>query len=132
MLIKSEFDIQFQLPQRTAMVAMLHLHPSLERYVRQGNVLVIEHLEPGVGPGYGELVGTVEYHDSFGNRCSRFVAPAGYLRLSGTSTIDVDGMPEPANVNAQQAPIEELPSEVLRFLLPSRYCEVDQIGRAHV
>src|ERR1017187_969532 len=126
MLIKSEFDIQFQLPQRAAMVAMLHLHPSLERYVRQGNVLVIEHLEPGVGPGYGELVGTVEYHDSFGNRCSRFVAPAGYLRLSGTSTIDVDGMPEPANVNAQQAPIEELPSEVLRFLLPSRYCEVDR------
>ena len=35
-------------------------------------------------------------------------------------------MPEPANVNAQQAPIEELPSEVLRFLLPSRYCEVDR------
>src|ERR1035438_5313351 len=44
MLIKSAFDIQFQLPQRAAMVAMLHLHPSLERYVRQGNVLVIEHL----------------------------------------------------------------------------------------
>ena len=51
MLIKSEFDIQFQLPHRGAMVAMLHLHPSLERYVRSGNVLVVEHLEPGVEPG---------------------------------------------------------------------------------
>ena len=58
MLIKSDFDIQFQLPQQTAMVAMLHLHPSLERYVRTGNVLVIEHLEPGVAPGYGELIGS--------------------------------------------------------------------------
>jgi transglutaminase-like putative cysteine protease len=126
MLIKSEFDIQFQLPHATAMVAMLHLHPSLERQVRTGNVLVIEHLEEGVLPGYGRLIGCLEYRDSFGNRCSRFVAPAGHLRLSGTSTIDVEGMPEPVNVSAQQAPIEELPSEVLQFLLPSRYCEVDR------
>ena len=64
MLIKSDFDIQFQLPQPTAMIAMLHLHPSLERHVRRGNVLVIEHLEPGVGPGYGELIGCNEYRDS--------------------------------------------------------------------
>jgi len=126
MLIKSDFDIQFQLSHNTAMVAMLHLHPTLERHVRQGNVLVIEHLEPGVGPGYGELIGTLEYMDSFGNRCSRFVAPAGRLRLSGTSTIDVNGMPEEASANAQQSPVQDLPSEVLQFLLPSRYCEVDR------
>ena len=77
MLIKSEFDIQFYLPQRTAMLAMLHLHPSLERYVRTGNVLVIEELKNGAAPGYGDLIGSQEYRDSFGNRCSRFVAPAG-------------------------------------------------------
>jgi transglutaminase-like putative cysteine protease len=126
MLIKSDFDIQFQLAQSTAMVAMLHLHPSLERHVRQGNVLVVENLGWGVQPGYGELIGTDEYRDGFGNRCSRFVAPAGHLRLSGTSTIDVDGMPEPVNANLQQAPIQALPSDVLQFLLPSRYCEVDR------
>jgi transglutaminase-like putative cysteine protease len=126
MLIKSDFDIQFQLTQPTAMVAMLHLHPSLERYVRQGNVLVIERLGPGVAPGYGELIDTLEFHDSFGNRCSRFVAPAGHLRLSGTSTIDVHGMPDAVNPTLQQVPIQKLPSEVLRFLLPSRYCEVDR------
>ena len=126
MLIKSDFDIQFLLPHRSPIVAMLHLHPSLERHVRLGNVLVIEHLEPGVTPGYGELIGTLEYRDSFGNRCSRFIAPAGHLRLSGTSTIDVDGSPEEAPATAQQAPIEELPSDVLQFLLPSRYCEVDR------
>jgi transglutaminase-like putative cysteine protease len=126
MLIKSDFDIQFQLGQPTAMVALLHLHPSLEQYVRQGNVLVVEHLGWGVQPGYGELIGTQEYRDSFGNRCSRFVAPGGHLRLSGTSTIDVDGMPDPVNENLQQAAIQDLPSEVLRFLLPSRYCEVDR------
>jgi hypothetical protein len=126
MLIKSDFDIHFQLTQQTAMVAMLHLHPSLEGSVRHGNVLVVEHLGWNVSPGYGELIGTQEYHDSFGNRCSRFLAPAGHLRLSGTSTIDVDGMPEPVNPNLQQAPIQDLPDDVLQFLLPSRYCEVDR------
>jgi transglutaminase-like putative cysteine protease len=126
MLIKSEFDIQFNFTQTTPVVALLHLYPSLERYVRTGNVLVVEHLDEGVGPGYGALIGTLEYRDSFGNRCSRFVAPPGLLRLSGASTIDVDGMPEPVNLDAEQAPIEELPSEVLQFLLPSRYCEVDR------
>jgi transglutaminase-like putative cysteine protease len=126
MLIKSDFDIQFQLIQPTAIVSMLHLHPSLERHVRQGNVLVIERLGSGVAPGYGELIGTQDFHDSFGNRCSRFVAPAGHLRLSGTSTIDVHGMPEAVNPTLQQVPIQELPPEVLRFLLPSRYCEVDR------
>jgi transglutaminase-like putative cysteine protease len=126
MLIRSEFDIQFQLPQRTAMVAMLHLHPSLERYVREGNVLVIEHLDEGVAPGCGERIYGAEYSDSFGNRCSRYVAPPGHLRLSATSTVDVEGLPDAVNERAQQAPIEELPSEVLQFLLPSRYCEVDR------
>jgi transglutaminase-like putative cysteine protease len=38
----------------------------------------------------------------------------------------VDGKHEQVDVNAQQTPIEELPSEVLQFLLPSRYCEVDR------
>lgn len=126
MLIKSEFDIQFELPHASAMVAMLHLHPSLEPRVRSGNVLVIEHLEPGVAPGFGELIGTTGYRDSFGNRCSRLVAPAGLLRLSGTNTVDIDGMPDAVDVSAKQAPIQDLPNEVLQFLLPSRYCEVDR------
>ena len=126
MLIKSDFDIQFQLPQGAAMVAMLHLHPSLEAYVLRGNVLSVEHLRQGGAPGYGEPIGTTEYRDSFGNRCCRFAAPPGRLRLSGTSTVDVNGMPEAADLEAGQAEVQELPSEVLRFLLPSRYCEVDR------
>jgi hypothetical protein len=58
MLIQSEFDIQIQFAHTTAMVAMLHLHPPLERFVRKGNVRVVEHLKEGVGSGYGELIGT--------------------------------------------------------------------------
>jgi transglutaminase-like putative cysteine protease len=126
MLIRSEFDIQFDLAAPTAMVAMLHLHPSVEPLVRQGNVLVVEHLEDGSLDGVRRLLGTHEYRDSLGNRCSRLVAPAGRVRLSGTSTIEDDGLEDEIGTHAQQAPVQDLPHNVLQFLLPSRYCEVDR------
>jgi transglutaminase-like putative cysteine protease len=129
MLIQSLFDIRFQLANPTAMIAMLHLHPSLERALRGGNHLNIERLT-AEGPTdwlpHPERVRSTEYLDSFGNRCTRFVAPPGIVRLTGTATSENNGLPDPIATEAQQAPIEHLPSEVLQFLLPSRYCEVDQ------
>lgn len=127
MLIKSEYDIQFSVPMPTPMVAMLHLHPSLETRVRGGNELKIEHLDPGNSATVGEIAASV-YRDVFGNLCTRFMAPIGGLRLSGASVLEVAEQADPINAYAQQAPIEELPSEVLQFLLASRYCEVDKFG----
>jgi transglutaminase-like putative cysteine protease len=126
MLIRTEFDIQFHLDVPTAMLALLHLHPSLEPLVRSGNVLVLEHLDEGVEPGYGTLLGCTEYMDSFGNRVSRILAPAGLLRLSGQATLQDDGLLDESAPDAQQVPVDKLPSSVLQFLLPSRYCEVDR------
>lgn len=131
MLLSSEFDIQFHLPAPAAVVAMLHLHPSLQSVVRSGDELHVDHL--GTASSYeGEQmripVPVTEYLDAFGNRCSRFVAPAGHLKLWGTSLVDVEGTPDKLFPNAKQAPIEELPDDVLQYLLPSRYCEVDRFG----
>ncbi|HWB31584.1 MAG TPA: transglutaminase family protein [Acidobacteriaceae bacterium] len=111
------------------MIALLHLHPSIERQVREGNTLSIEHLDSHLSSGSGmvtEDIPSEAFIDSFGNRCTRFVAPAGRLRLSGMSLVEIDGHPDAVGQTAQQAPIEELPPQVLRFLLPSRYCEVDR------
>jgi transglutaminase-like putative cysteine protease len=124
MLIQSEYDIHFQLAAPTPMLAMLHLHPSLEPQVRAGNELNIEHIDHETKTN----IAATEYRDSFGNRCTRFVAPPGMIRLSGTNTVEVEGAPDPVHAGAQQMPVEELPDEVLQFLLPSRYCQVDQFG----
>ncbi|WP_263374366.1 transglutaminase-like domain-containing protein [Granulicella aggregans] len=135
MLIQSEFDIQFRLSYPTAMVALLHLHPSLEADLQSGNHLYVEQIqEAGSGQTAGEpvLVPSTEYHDSFGNRCTRFVAPAGTLRLKASAVTLDDGFPDQIAADAQQAPVEDLPDEVLQFLLPSRYCEVDRfVAIAH-
>jgi len=126
MLILSEFIIEFTLPAPTAVVALLHLHPSLESRVRSGNHLLVESL--GVPAPPNMVVETSDYIDSFGNRCTRFVAPAGHLRLSGSNVIEADPFPDTLYPEARQMAIEDLPPEALQFLLPSRYCEVDQFG----
>ncbi len=67
------------------------------------------------------------YHDSFGNICTRFVAPAGQLRLYNSTLIEDSGEPDLVNPGARQVPVQDLPSEALQYLLASRYCEVDQL-----
>ena len=124
MLIKTEYDIQFHLSMPTPMVALLHLHPTLEQRVREGNHLAIEHIDQ---EKMTEIVPS-QYRDAFGNICSRFVAPVGTIRLSGSSVVEMDERADTIHVDAQQNPVESLPSEVLQFLLPSRYCEVDLLG----
>jgi transglutaminase-like putative cysteine protease len=134
LLIFSDFDIQFRLPAPTAIVAMLHLHPSVEPNLRSGNQLVIESLDdpfshsPSSTDYTKSIVPSREYTDAFGNRCARFIAPAGYLWLSGSSVVDADEGADQPHPDAKQSEIDDLPPEVLQFLLPSRYCQVDQFG----
>jgi transglutaminase-like putative cysteine protease len=126
MLVLSEFQIEFTLPAPTAMIALLHLHPSLLPGLRSGNELLVESL--GVPFPPNTVVPATDYIDSFGNRCARFLAPAGHLRLSGSNIVEAESFPDVQYPNAAQTPVQDLPSEALRFLLPSRYCEVDQFG----
>jgi transglutaminase-like putative cysteine protease len=130
MLIRSTFDIQFHLPGPAVVVALLHLHPSLEKQLRSADELLVEHLGTSSVAGQEPRVAISpdDYIDSFGNICSRFVAPTGHLRLSGTSLIESADQPDKSYPEAKLPSIENLPSEVLQFLLPSRYCEVDRFG----
>jgi len=121
MLIRSGFEIEFRLPQAVAMIGLLRLHPSLDGAVRGGEVLRVEG-DGGVEIPYGDYV------DSFGNRCTRFLAPAGKLRLVGDSTVEMCATDDEIATHARQHAIEELPTEVLQFLLSSRYCQVDSMS----
>jgi transglutaminase-like putative cysteine protease len=124
MLVQSEYDIQFYMAFPTAMVAMLHLHPSLGPRVRSGNELVVEHVDRGVKTAVPYQL----YFDSFGNQCARFTAPAGWLQLTGVSLVTAPDVPDQIEAYAQQAAVADLPAEVLQFLLASRYCEVDKFA----
>ena len=126
MLIRSGYDIQFQLPFPTPIVALLHLHPSLDSRLTAPDLLTVEHM-----PSPQELQKVVQLHvedytDSFGNRCSRVLAPAGALRLAGSSIVSAPDESDAQGTGLAQIPVEHLPHETLQFLLASRYCQVDQ------
>jgi transglutaminase-like putative cysteine protease len=115
-LIRLGFDIQFDVPSPVAMIAMYHVHASRRADLREPD-------EPRITPS----VPVSEYGDSFGNVCSRFVAPAGSLQLYHSTLIEDSGEPDAVNLDARQTAVEDLPPDVLRFLLASRYCEVDRL-----
>ena len=116
MLIRLCFDIQFEIPSPVVMIAVYHVHASRRADLREPD-------EPRITPP----VALQEYEDSFGNVCTRFVAPAGRLQLYNSTLIEDSGEPDPVNLAARQLPVEDLPTEVLRYLLASRYCEVDRL-----
>src|SRR5208337_2373691 len=94
-----------------AMVALLSVHPSR----------VSDLLQPDEVRTEPEIE-TSSYIDGFGNRCTRFVAPAGRLRLSGSTVIRDSGEPDSVNPEARELPVGELPHQALPYLLSSRYC----------
>lgn len=117
MLLRLGYDMQFELPEPAACVAQLRIHSTRVAALRQPDLLRIEPAIP-----------TEEYIDSFGNLCTRFLAPAGPLHLSASALFEDPGMPDPVSPTAAAHPIAELPADTLRFLLGSRYCEVDRLA----
>jgi transglutaminase-like putative cysteine protease len=67
------------------------------------------------------------YIDHFGNVCTRLVAPAGSLSISNRFEIADSRLPEIIPEFADQHAIDELPDDVMLFLLGSRYCDTQQL-----
>jgi hypothetical protein len=116
MLIRCGYDISFQSDTRTAMMAMLSLHPSRHQDLQTAQRLMIA---PDI-PLY-------QYEDAFGNVATRFTVPPGGVTLSCDFVIQDSGEPDRRAPGGLQMPVEELPDDVMIFLLGSRYCETDRL-----
>lgn len=114
MLIQVGYEIAFESPQPAPMLTMLYLHPSREMTTKQPDRLVVTPRVP-----------IFEYYDLFGNRCGRLVAPAGRIVFRNQALVEDCGLPDLQAPQAMQAQVQDLPSDVLLYLLASRYCEVD-------
>lgn len=117
MFIRVGYDIIFEHSAPTPIIAMLYIHPSRRLSIRRGEYLLVE-----------PPVQISDYIDSFGNRCGRLLAPAGRVRLWNDAVVEDSGQPDRQNPGAEQHEIYDLPDETLKFLIASRYCEVDRMG----
>lgn len=117
MLIKIGFDIEFELSGPTPMLLMLYVHPSRQADLQSEEKIRVEPEVP-----------LTDFIDLYGNRCARVFAPAGTIRFSLEATIEDNGQPDLVCPDAIQHNVQDLPDDVLPFLLTSRYCEVDKLS----
>jgi len=96
---------------------LLVLRPRLE-----GRVLVTqERLSFGIcQPAY-------EFQDSHGNTTYRATLMPGRNEISHDALVAVSSMPDSREITGQILPVGQLPHEVLRYTLPSRYCDSDKL-----
>jgi transglutaminase-like putative cysteine protease len=116
MRIRIGYEMDYDFPQPTPMILMLHVHWS-----RVADLEAPDHLitTPSVA-----LEG---YRDSFGNWCTRLTAPAGQVRFSASTVIRDHGTADPQTPDAIQPMIPDLPADTIMFLLGSRYCDTDHL-----
>jgi transglutaminase-like putative cysteine protease len=117
MQIRIGYELTYDCPQPTPMILILHVH-----FTRVSDLVICDFLRTD------PPLGIRAYRDSFGNWCSRIVAPRGRTRIVSDGLINDTGRSDAVALWAVQTPIDRLPEEPLMFLLGSRYCETDRLS----
>ena len=117
MRIRAGFRITYDCPAPSPMLMMLSVHPSRAAELETPDVLRVD----------SDAV-IRQYVDGFGNICSRALLPAGRTVLSSDFIARNSGLPDPVLPDARQSAVEDLPDEVIVYLLGSRYCETDKMS----
>jgi len=117
MRISAGCQITYDCPQPTPMLLMVSPHPT--------------RFPDLIGPHrmmFDPPIVAHDYSDSFGNRCTRIIAPAGRLVISTQFLINDSGLTDHIVPMAQQRRVEELPDDMMVYLLGSRYCDTDRLS----
>ena len=108
-------SLAYETPVPTPVIFVLR--PRLEDRVS----VMQEKLTFGIGqPAY-------EYQDSHGNMTYRAMLMPGRNEIRHDALVAVSSLPDTREVQGNLLSVAELPSELLRYTLPSRYCESDKL-----
>ena len=116
MLIEAGYNIAFECTSETPLMLMVHIRPE-----RRADLNAPEKFTLWPDVPYRT------YTDHFGNICTRVIAPVGRLSLWNRFVIADSGLPGIMPEGASQHSIDELPDDVLMFLLGSRYVRDPEI-----
>ncbi|MGK0136690.1 MAG: transglutaminase-like putative cysteine protease [Algoriphagus sp.] len=115
MLVQVSCDFLFDIEMPTPFILMLRPQSTPTQWVAK------EQFE--ISP----KVPIIQYTDDYGNLCQRLMAPAGNFSIHVRSEVETLSLVE-VSQDAPFIEIQNLPDEVLTYLLPSRYCESDRFG----
>jgi transglutaminase-like putative cysteine protease len=68
-----------------------------------------------------------EFEDSHGNITYRAMLAPGSNRIHHDALVSVSSLPDSRETPGGAVPVDELPADVLRYTLPSRYCDSDKL-----
>ena len=114
MLIRAGFEAAFEFSEPSAVLLMAYVHPSRAATIRWLERLTVK-----------PPADIFQYTDVYGNLCGRTHVLAGQVVFRTDALLEDDGLPDVQVPDALQHIVQDLPSDVLLFLLASRYCEVD-------
>lgn len=117
MRIRLGCEIAYDFQVQTPMIVTLNVHHSRFADLEHPDHLITSPAVP-----------IQSYRDSYGNWCSRLVAPAGRFTLGTDAVIRDSGATDPVAEGAVQHQVQDLPADTILFLLPSRYCETDSLA----
>ena len=106
-------EITFDVVIETPFILMLRPRSGVQQWVARESYTI------------NPSVPVIEYTDSYGNLCQRMVAPPGAFSVRTSADILTAELIDVCH-GAPYDDIQNLPFEVLSYLLPTRYCESDK------
>jgi transglutaminase-like putative cysteine protease len=117
MHIRTGFSIAFDTFGPTPMNLLLNIRPERRHDLVTPEVITFD-----------PPVAATQHVDAFGNVCTRIVAPGGRITMAADFTIADNGVPDDQAPGARQVAVQDLPEDVLQYLLGSRYCDTDKLS----
>ena len=120
--IRVGYRIEIGTIQAVPGILLLDPHPSRQAdFASEPNPRAVSIVD-------GSDVPVSEYTDGFGNLCRRLVIPAGGAILTNDMVVRDSGKPDQFDHTAAEIWPPDLPPDVIEYMLPSRYCEVDELS----
>jgi transglutaminase-like putative cysteine protease len=112
MKLKASTDFAYYIKYPTPIITILRPRTDLEQRVLADEMRISPHVD------------ILQYFDMFGNACQRMIWQQGEVKIHTETIVEVQSEVD-KNQTADYILVENLPSEVIQFLLPSRYCLSD-------
>lgn len=76
---------------------------------------------------FNPRLSSLEYEDTHGNIVHRVTLPPGRTTIRHDAFVSVPSVPEDHFLSDKPVPVEQLSANLLRYTLPSRYCDSDRL-----
>lgn len=113
--LRTSYEISFEISVPTPFIFMIRPKNNSEQWVKKESLNLNPHFP------------ITEFTDHFGNLSQKFVAQPGQFTIQAKAEVNTKKFVDVAT-EADFVEIENLPHSVLKYLLPSRYCESDRFG----